>query len=157
MGRPLDLASPYRFLWNHVPGFDGLRVPARFGMIVVLMLAALGAFGAAVIGTMHATATWSLAVLASSFLFEAGAAPFDRQRHVARDGLQHAAGATCSPPRRAPAVYQAVSRLPPAAVLADLPLGQTDYDVRAMFYSIDPLAADRQRLQRILSARTTAA
>ena len=27
LGRPLDLASPYRFLWNHVPGFEGLRFP----------------------------------------------------------------------------------------------------------------------------------
>jgi hypothetical protein len=40
-------------------------------------------------------------------------------------------------PRRAPEIYKAVSRLPPAVVLADLPLGQADYDLRAMYYSID--------------------
>jgi hypothetical protein len=40
-------------------------------------------------------------------------------------------------PSRAPEVYKAVSTLPANAVLADLPLGQTDYDLRAMYYSIE--------------------
>ena len=34
---------------TYVPGFEGLRVPARFAMIVGLMLAVLGAYGAAAI------------------------------------------------------------------------------------------------------------
>ena len=34
-----------------------------------------------------------------------------------------------------PSVYRAVDALPSAAVLAELPLGQPDYDLRAMFYS----------------------
>jgi hypothetical protein len=135
LGRPLDLASPYRFLWTHVPGFDGLRVPARFEMVVIFMLAALGAFGAAVIARWR-HGTWALTVLALVFLFEAGASPFDVNGMSPVKGF-NMPPAQLQPPRRAPAIYQAVSRLPANVVLADLPLGQTDYDVRAMFYSID--------------------
>jgi hypothetical protein len=146
LGRPLDLASPYRFLWTHVPGFDGLRVPARFAMIASLMLAVLGAFGAAVLAPSGSGASRDdrrarygaalLVALAAAFLFEAGAAPF------VVNGMTPVRGFATPParlarPARAPGVYNAVGRLPPDAVLADLPLGQPDYDLRAMYYSIE--------------------
>ena len=34
LGRPLNLTGIYAALYEYVPGFDGLRVPARFAMIV---------------------------------------------------------------------------------------------------------------------------
>jgi len=37
--------GPYLVLYKFVPGYDGLRVPARFAMILVLALAVLAAFG----------------------------------------------------------------------------------------------------------------
>ena len=134
-GRPLDLASPYRFLWTYVPGLEGLRVPARFAMIVALMLAALGALGAAAIARMR-RGVFVLAVAAALFLYEAGAAPF------VVNGMSPVQGLATPParlqlPRRAPPLYGAVGQLPTDAVLADLPLGQADYDVRAMYYSIE--------------------
>jgi hypothetical protein len=134
LGRPLDLASPYRLLWSVVPGFDGLRVPARFGMIVTLMLAILGGYGAATVARTR-RGTVLLAGLALVFLYEAGASPF------VVNGMSPVRGfntpdAHLERPDRAPEVYRAVTRLPAAAVIADLPLGQTDYDVRAMYYSI---------------------
>jgi hypothetical protein len=135
LGRPLDLASPYRFLWTYVPGLEGLRVPARFAMIVALMLAVLGAVGAAVVARLR-HGVILLAVLAAVFLYEAGAAPF------VVNGMSPVQGLATPParlelPRRAPLVYKAVGQLPADAVIADLPLGQADYDVRAMYYSIE--------------------
>ncbi|HXD18736.1 MAG TPA: hypothetical protein VN654_17100 [Vicinamibacterales bacterium] len=135
LGRPFDLASPYRFLWNYVPGFDGLRVPARFAMVATLMLAVLGALGASVLARLRHGAI-VLAFLAAAFLFEAGAAPF------VVNGMTPVRGFVTPParlqrPQRAPEIYKAVGRLPADAVLADLPLGQPDYDLRAMYYSID--------------------
>jgi hypothetical protein len=135
LGRPLDLASAYRFLWDHVPGFEGLRVPARFAMIATLMLSALAAFGAAAMARVRFGIV-ALAVLAAFFLFEAGAAPF------VVNGMSPLRDFTTPParldlPSRAPAVYRAVNQLPPGAVLAELPLGDHDYDLRAMYYSID--------------------
>jgi hypothetical protein len=135
LGRPLDLASPYRFLWTYAPGLEGLRVPARFAMIVALMLAVLGALGAAAVARMrHGVIV--LGVLAALFLYEAGAAPF------VVNGMSPVQGLVTPParlelPRRAPLVYRAVDQLPVDAVIADLPLGEADYDLRAMYYSIE--------------------
>ena len=135
LGRPLDLASPYRFLWTYVPGLEGLRVPARFAMIVALMLAVLGALGAAAVARLrHGVIV--LAVLAALFLYEAGAAPFVVNGMSPVEGLVTPA-ARLELPRRAPLVYGTVGQLPTDAVVADLPLGQADYDVRAMYYSIE--------------------
>ena len=44
-GRLIEETNLYGLFYDYVPGFDGLRVPARFGMIVALGLAALSAFG----------------------------------------------------------------------------------------------------------------
>ena len=38
--------GPYYWLWQYVPGFDGVRAPARFLMIVALFLAVLAGLGA---------------------------------------------------------------------------------------------------------------
>ena len=37
----------YWWFYQYVPGFDGLRVPARMGMLFALFLAVLGGYGAA--------------------------------------------------------------------------------------------------------------
>ena len=39
--------GPYYWLWQYVPGFDGVRAPARFLMIVALFLAVLAGLGIA--------------------------------------------------------------------------------------------------------------
>jgi hypothetical protein len=121
LGVPINLAAPYGFLYDHVPGFDGLRVPARLGMVVALMLAILGGMGAALIGRWrHATPL--LAVLGVVAFAEGAVLPLPTHR--------------LGPPAQAPAIYAAVSREPADAVLAELPLGQVDIDLLAMFYSI---------------------
>jgi hypothetical protein len=134
LGRPLDLASPYRFLWDHAPGFEGLRVPARFAMIAMLMLAVLGGYGAAAIAR-HGRGGIVLGVLAAAFLYEAGAAPFSINGMSPVRGF-NTPEARLYPPDHAPAVYKAVTRTPAGSVVAELPIGQTDFDLRAMFYSI---------------------
>src|SRR6185295_1282649 len=46
-GRTIAETSVYAFFYHYVPGYDGVRVPARFAMIVTLGLSVLAAFGAA--------------------------------------------------------------------------------------------------------------
>ena len=133
LGRPLDLASPYRFLWDHVPGFEGLRVPARFAMITALMLAVLGGCGAAVVLRRRGGGV-IVGVMAAAFLFEAGATPFIINGVTPVRGFTTPEG-RLHPADRAPAVYKAVAQVPTDAVLAELPIGQPDFDLRAMFYS----------------------
>ncbi len=134
LGRPLELASPYAFLYEYMPGFDGVRVPARFAMIALVMLSVLGGFGAAALGRRrHQTAI--LAVLSMAFLAEGLILPFTVNGAGPTAGFI-APEARLYRPARAPNVYKEVVRQAPTGVLAELPLGHPDFDLRAMYYSI---------------------
>jgi hypothetical protein len=133
LGRPLNLTGLYALLYEHVPGFDGLRVPARFAMIVVLMLAVLGGYGAASLSRWR-WGTPVLVVLTCAFLLEGFVRPFTvNGMGTLRDYATP--DARVYRPARAPAVYQRLAA-ESNVVLAELPLGQSDYDIRAMFYSL---------------------
>jgi hypothetical protein len=133
LGRPLNLMGPYRLLYDYVPGFEGLRVPARFGMIVTLMLAILAGFGAARIARFRA-APFVLGLAALAFLSESLVFPFVINGMEPPRGL-NAPEARVHRPSRAPEVYKEIARQADNVVLAELPLGQTDFDLRAMYYS----------------------
>ena len=132
-GRPVEVAAPYRLLYEHVPGFDGLRVPARFGVIEALMLAMLGAYGA----QRLANSRTGRALLGGAcvFLFvEATHVPFTINGMAPVSGFA-TPEARLYRPGRAPGVYKEMARQPSGSVLLELPFGQPDYDLRAMFYS----------------------
>jgi hypothetical protein len=134
LGRPLDLVSPYRALYEYVPGFGGLRVPARFAMIVILMLSVLGGYGAAWLAVRR----WgrvALALAGAFFFVEATHLPYvvNGMSPSARFNLPEA---RLYRPARAPGVYKEAALLPPDSVLVELPLGYPDFDLRAMYYSL---------------------
>ena len=131
-----------------VPGFDGVRVPARFWMVGLLALSVLGGIGAARLArTRRGLAVLGL-VVALLCLAEARIDPF------VVNGAGPVAGFNAPEPRLrrrddAPAVYEAVARQPAGAVLAELPLGLPDFDLRAMYYSTFHWRQARERLQRL--------
>ena len=134
LGRPVEIAAPYAFLYEHVPGFEGVRVPARFAMVATLMLAVLGGFGAA------ALARWRrgpllLAILAVAAVAESVLVPFPVNAVTPTRGY-NSPEARVYRPGRAPAIYREFAQLAPDGVLAELPLGEPDFDLRAMFYSL---------------------
>lgn len=133
LGRPLNLTGLYQLLYSYVPGFDGLRVPARFNMIAVLMLAVLGGYGAAALSRWRWGAP-ALVILTTGVFAESLVRPFPIN---AMGTLREYATpeARIYRPARAPAVYQRLGQ-EQNVILAELPLGQPDYDVRAMYYSI---------------------
>lgn len=134
LGRPLGLVGPYRLLFDHVPGFGGLRVPARFAMIVALMLSVLAGYGAAWIASRR----WGrsvLAVCAVAFLAEATHVPFTVNGMTATTRF-NLPEARLYRPARAPGIYKEAAQLPTDSVLVELPLGYPDFDLRAMYYSL---------------------
>ncbi len=133
LGRRVDLAGPYALLYEYVPGFDGVRVPARFGMIAVLMLAVLAGYGAQLFDRRRLRPC--LVVLALLFLAESLVLPFTVNGSSALRGYR-SPEPRLQRPQRAPAVYHALARQDAATVVAELPLGVPDYDLRAMYYSI---------------------
>ncbi|OFW49609.1 MAG: hypothetical protein A3G77_16185 [Acidobacteria bacterium RIFCSPLOWO2_12_FULL_68_19] len=133
LGRPLEVTAPYRLLFDHLPGFDGLRVPARMAMVVVFMLSVVAGHGAAILARARAGRR-ALVVLGAIFLLEATHVPFivNGMTPVREYNTPEA---RLHPPDRAPAVYHAMARQPAGGVVVELPLGQPDFDLRAMYYS----------------------
>jgi hypothetical protein len=134
LGRPLDIAAPYAFLFERVPGFAGTRVPARYGMIVAFALAVLAGFGLRALDRPK-WGTPALIGVGLALLTEMSVLPFPVNvvppvRDLATPE------ARIYPPANAPRVYMAVRRLPADAVLAEFPFGAPEYDRRAMYYSI---------------------
>ena len=134
LGRPLDLPSPYAFLFEYVPGFEGVRVPARYAMVMACMLAIAGAMAVAPV-LRRRGGTVVLAVLSLLFLIEAHASRFPindvgtGKGHVLPEPRVY-------PPAQAPAIYHRVAALPPGTVLLELPLGDPNWDIYSLYYSI---------------------
>ncbi len=134
-GRLIGSTGPYSLLYSHVPGFDGLRVPARYAMIVTLFLAIAAGFGAAVIERRFRRGTGIAAVLTLLVLSESFAAP------IIINGSSAEGGYLAPPPRvhtgsQIPSVYRFLKTLhAPGTVVVEFPFGEWGYEVRYMFYS----------------------
>ncbi len=124
----------YGWLYAHIPGFDGLRVPGRYATVVVLFLAVLGAYGAA--GLARRLKPVGLACVGALFLLESTAAPIMLNDVWSERRL-------LPPANRAllgeelPAIYRDVMRLPEDAVLLELPFGSYPYELHYMLYSTE--------------------
>jgi hypothetical protein len=111
----LGLHSPFgRFLFEHVPLFSGIRVPARWAMIAYLGIAMLASLGALAL----ARRTWTCALIAALLLVELHAAPIR---------WYLATGDT-------PPVYTWLARQQLRGAVVELPVDQTSA-YRTMFWS----------------------
>ena len=124
----------YAWLYRYVPGFDGLRVPARFAMLGALFMAALSAWSLSALDAWKRVGRVALAVAALVFLAEAWAAPLEtealewRRRDTAGVGkLMREADIA--------RVYEFVRRLPEDTVVLELPFGELHDETRAVYFS----------------------
>lgn len=134
-GEPMWLEAPYRRLYDDVPGFDGLRVPARYGVVVMVFVAALAGEGARGLARWWPRHGAAMAVAGGLLVVvEALAAP------IAINGANPQAAGAAHAGRLlrgadVPAVYRFVQTLPRDAVIAEFPFGRIEYEVRYMYYS----------------------
>jgi len=134
-GRLIGQAAPYSLLYSHVPGFDGLRVPARYAMLVMLFLATGAGVGGAAIERRFRRGGALVVCLGVLAVIEAFAAP------IVINGTVIEGGYAPPPPRvytgsGVPAVYRFLKTLPsPGTVIAEFPFGETTFELRYMFYS----------------------
>lgn len=127
--------SIYTVFYNFVPGFDGLRVPARFGMIVALGLSVLGAFGAQSLARRAGRLT--IGVASALIVLESIALPISLNLNPTDyrySGLAPLPGVLAFG-ADLPPVYRFVSGLPAGSALIELPAGEVAFDVRYMFSS----------------------
>jgi hypothetical protein len=134
-GRLISEVGPYRFFYDHVPGFDGLRVPARFAMLLILFLSVAAGLGAVVLERRFRRGGAVAIVLGALAVAEAFAAPIVINGTVAEGRY------AMPPPRvytgeRVPGAYRFLKTLPaPGTVVVEFPLGEWAYEVRYVFYA----------------------
>jgi hypothetical protein len=133
LGRPLPGLGLYGVLYETVPGFDGLRVPARYAMIAALFVSVAAGFGLATLLRRLPRPPLAAAVVAVVFLIEAAFLPMTRNAAWGDGPVQ-------PPPRiepagEAPAVYRRLATLETAAVVAEFPFGDPAWELRYVYYS----------------------
>jgi hypothetical protein len=138
-GRVVASPSLYALFYYAVPGFDGLRVPARFAMLAACGLATLVAVAVAAIErTRRRRAQWLAGAAGALILFESLAVPIPINQNIpsyTQAGLS-ALPESIDIGAGLPDVYRFVARLPPDVAILELPVGEPAFDIRYMFYSI---------------------
>jgi len=142
-GRGVARANIYALFYDYVPGFDGLRVPARYAMIAALALAGLAGLGVAALerstGSPRARSLKANAPLLAGALIvlEAIAVPIPINQNAIdyKDSSLAPLPASVAAGAALPPIYRFVAQLPASAVVIELPLGEPAFDVRYMFYS----------------------
>jgi len=135
-GRLLEDTNVYAIFYNRVPGFDGLRVPARFGMIVALGLSALAAHGGVALsrarhGRLFVALAGALVVIESIAMpLPLNGNAFDYKQRDLAPLPGHIETGPAAPP-----VYQFIAGLPSSAMVIEFPFGEVAFEARYMFYS----------------------
>lgn len=127
--------GPYYWLQVFVPGYDGIRVPARFLMLTSLFLAIIAGVGmAALLARVSKKAGMTIVALASVAVLAEFWHPMFTNAQLEVHGLEPTPrvlqmGASISP------LYQFVQHAPGKLVLIEFPFGEPAYDLLAMYYA----------------------
>ena len=132
-GQILQLPPLYALLYDYVPGFSGLRVPARYAMVAGVFLSILAGGGAAALIRQAKSGAWMTAAIALLFLVEASFAPMPVNLSWGGRGIEPPDHV--EPASRAPAVYQHLAAMPDAKVIAEFPFGEPAWELRYVYYS----------------------
>jgi hypothetical protein len=134
-GRALKGLALYPYFYEYVPGFDALRVPARFGMAVMAFLAVLAGFGAQRVIAASRRATLVAVALAGVVVAESIAVPLPVSLPIG-SGAGYA-----TPPRQLPTgarpspLNSYLAELDSDAALIVFPFGDLTWDVRYTYES----------------------
>jgi hypothetical protein len=140
---PLGWPSLYALFHTYVPGYNALRVPARFVSFFFLFLALLAAFGITVVARFSPIAARIAAcVVIVTFVIGDTPRPMQMNTALVSEGLTSPPPAYLTPRHEVPAIYRTVEGLRAGAILVELPFGDPWYDLRYMYFSI----AHRRRL-----------
>jgi hypothetical protein len=132
-GQTLPAFGLYGWFYENVPGFDGLRVPARYAMVGAVFVSIAAGYGTGLLLLRTARPTLVAIGLSTLFLIEAAFVPMPLN-HTWGDG------AITPPPRvvpaaAAPAVYRALADMPEARVITEFPFGDPAWELRYVYYS----------------------
>ena len=124
----------YSLFFEYVPGFEGLRTPARFAMVAAALLAPLAGLALAPIARWRG-GTAVLALVGGLFLAETYAAPM--AENVSWDtGPRYAMPwSSVSRLNEGPLAYRHLVTMPDDTVVIELPFGDQAWDLRYVYYA----------------------
>ena len=125
----------YTSFFDYVPGYAGLRAPARFGMVAACLLAAVGGYALAWIQRRGRVGAIVLALVGVAFLAEVYAVPMP-------ENLTWTSSARYEPPwptihrlNDGPLAYRYLVAMPADTTLIELPFGDQAWDLRYVYYA----------------------
>jgi hypothetical protein len=133
--RSWELGALFRAMYAVVPGFDGLRAAARFGMIAGLFIAVLAGLGWARLSGRLLSRSWAALGATAIVVAEAAAIPFPVNRPMSSTPPLVGPPAAVFPSSSPPAVYRRLAALCDAVVVTELPLGDPAWDLLAVYGS----------------------
>jgi hypothetical protein len=136
-GTGLGGPAVYAWLFETVPGFDGLRVPARFAAVALLFMVLVAGWGLRdVLARWPRRAALTAALVSAGWLAEATVVPLPVNAGMSKDSPELNA-----PPSHVPVwpdvppIIAAVRQLPDATVLLVLPIGDISWEIRHVYDS----------------------
>ena len=132
-GQPTGVPALYPLL-APLPGYSGLRVPARLASIFLVFLGVMAGLGLDGLTRRRPLRAVAALIAIAAFLWQGREQRIPLDQPLPSAGLR-GAPAYLTPTRELPEIYQAVAQLPPSAVLVEFPFGDQWYDVRYMFFA----------------------
>jgi energy-converting hydrogenase Eha subunit F len=130
----------YGILYDYVPGFNGVRVPARYAMIAGLFLAIVAGFGFKQLLSLIPDSRFPIPVSrflipVASFLIliEGVAIPMEMNRTWNQNEAMPPGRVT--PYREAPPVYARVASLPAGTAITEFPFGDMAWEIRYVYHA----------------------
>jgi len=135
LGRSVG-TGPYFWLYRYVPGFDGVRVPSRYLMLVACFLAVLSGLGAAsLLARVSRRAGIALLALASVLILtESWVVPMPSNVRLVARGYELTTRELYDGQGMGP-LYQYVRDAPGQVVLIEFPFGDPAYEIMATYYA----------------------
>ncbi|MEZ5291268.1 MAG: hypothetical protein R2745_09305 [Vicinamibacterales bacterium] len=124
----------YRLFFDYVPGFDGLRVPARFAMVAAAMLATLAGYSLGALARRR-FGTAALTVLGVAFLAESYAAPVDVNVNWEAGTRYERPWSEVHRLNEGPLAYRHLLLMPNDTTVVELPFGDRAWDLRYVYYA----------------------
>ncbi len=134
-GVRLSGVSLYAMFFDWVPGYDGLRVPARFAMIAAAMLAPLAAYALAPLARRGLAGTLTLGLIGTLFLAESYAVPLPVNVNWAMGSRYAMAWDRVYRLNDGPLAYRHLLAMPDETVVLELPFGDEAWDLRYVYYA----------------------
>ena len=133
----------YNLLYEYVPGFNGVRVPARYAMIAGLFLAILAGFGFQRLLSLRTISPYFLIpVTCFLILLDGAAIPMEinrtwNQNEAMPPPRVYSYGSLerRSPGEGVPPIYARVAALPAGAAITEFPFGDAAWEIRYVYYA----------------------